>query len=656
MTQADDPGREDPTAEHDDEQDHAPIDSDADTEEPTPGATPRRRQIVLAGARALALAMGVGLGRLSAPPAPGEQPGHTDHAGHDHGAGEQGGEAATWTCSMHPQIQSPEPGACPICGMDLIPADDASAGPELTDAQVRLGPRARALARIRTSPVRTSSSQGAPRALFGRVVEDEEALRAVTSWIAGRIDRLSVSTTGARVRRGQALAQMYSPEVYAAHRDLLVAREQLARLEGADAYARRSADGQVASARQRLRLLGFTASELTKMERAEEPWTRVPVRATASGTVRRRLIRQGEYVEKGQVLFELADLGTVWVELDAYESDLEALEVGQTVSLRFGALPGAPREATITFIDPVVDPQTRVAAIRVEVDNPDGGLKPGMTVDATLKARQVAPGQPLPLVIPASAPLFAGARSLVYVEVGSGDGGTTYEAREVALGARVGEEYIVRAGLARGERVVTHGAFALDSDLQIRGNLSLMARPDDTTRPAGSDPIELDAQARASLRPVLTGYLDVGEALAADDLAGALERARAWRASLGEVALEGHAAAQAWGSWSRRLDADLARLAGAPDLGAARAHFSEITGLYDELLGRFGNPLERPIRKAYCPMVRGDQGDHWYQRAEQVDNVYFGDQMRRCGEIQRVVGPGEYTLELGGASGGGDVE
>lgn len=642
MTQSNEVDQEDPTFEEQ-EGDDVSSSHEHDAEAPAHGTMSRRRKLMLVGVLSLTLAVGMGVGRFTGSSAPAEQT-TTDHSGHDHGSGTQGAEATTWTCSMHPQIQSPDPGTCPICGMDLIPATDSSTGPELTPAQVRLTPRAKSLARVRTEPVKTSSSQGTPKVLFGRVVEDEEALRAVTSWIAGRIDRLSVSTTGERVRRGQTLAKMYSPEVYSAHQDLLVAHEQLTRLEGADAYAQRSAKGQVDSARQRLRLLGFTASELSRMERAKKPWTQVPVRSTASGTVLRRQVRQGEYVKKGQVLFELSDLGTVWVELDAYESDLEALEVGQAVALRFDALPAQAREGTITFIDPVVDPKTRVAAVRVEVDNPGGEIKPGMYVDATLEARPVSPGQPLPLVVPVSAPLFAGERALVYVEASSEDEGTIYEAREVVLGARVGETYIVRAGLGRGERVVTHGAFALDSDLQIRGNLSLMARADDTTRPAGRSLLELDPEARASLRPVLSAYLDVGEALAGDDLGAALVRARTWQEALNGITLADHAANQAWGSWSRRLGADLERLKNAPDLDAARARFSEITGLYDELLEQFGNVLEQPIRKAFCPMANQNKGDHWYQRGEQVDNVYFGNQMRQCGEIQRLVDAGEHAL------------
>ena len=581
----------------------------------------------------VALVVGFALGR-----SPASEPEAADetHEGHDHAE-------SAWTCSMHPQIQSPEPGACPICGMDLIPASEAG-GKELDDAQVELSARAKALARIRTTAVTSSAVTGDARELFGRVVQDEGSTRAVTSWISGRVDRLLVSTTGEKVRRGQTLATIYSPEVYAAHKDLLVGVAQLARLSDADPIAKHSAEGQLESARQRLRLLGFTGAELAKMERAEKPWTQVSIRSRAAGVVHRRLVSQGEYVARGAQLLELTRLNKVWVELDAYESDLDRVEPGQEVTLRVDALPDETIVGTIAFVDHMLDARTRVTTLRVEVDNPGMKLKPGMYVRASMEPRLLEPGEPFPLVIPKSAPLHAGERSLVYVEVSSSAEGSIYEAREVVLGEAVGANRVVRAGLARGERVVTHGAFALDSDLQIRGKLSLMARGDDESRTGGAPMLELDDADREALRPVLLGYLDVQEKLANDELAPALALARGWQGALAGVSLDAFAASEAWAPLSRRLTRDVDTIVEADSLTKAREAFSSATEVLDEALARFGNVLDEPIRKAYCPMANEDRGDHWYQRAEKVDNVYFGNEMRRCGEIQRVVDAGEYVM------------
>ena len=583
----------------------------------------------------VALVVGVLIGRAGGDAQP------SDH-GHDHAT--ESAEPETWTCSMHPQIQAPEPGACAICGMDLIPASSMGSSESLEPEQLRLSARAKALARIRTTEVATAAIDGEQVTLSGQVAEDEATLRAVTTWIGGRVDRLMVSTTGETVRRGQPLARMYSPEVYAAHNDLLVARGQLEELSSADAFAQRAANAQLESARQRLRLLGFSSAELEKMQAARKPWTQVTIRSTAAGTVLRRNIKQGQFAKAGEVLFEIADLAKIWVELDAYEADMEHLAPGQRVDLQVDALPGRQFVGTIDFIDPVADSKTRVITVRVDVENEGGVLKPGMSVRATSQRALVEPGQPLPLVIPHTAPLFAGERALVYVERRADREGSIYEAREVSLGGRVGDVYPILAGLSRGERVVTHGAFTLDADLQIRSSSSLMGRPDDKTRKSGPSPISLSPAQHQQLAPVLSGYLDVQESLAADSLEQALERTKIWSRSVQEVTLEPGDAASAWGKLVRELTPDIEALDGAKDIDSARRTFSFLTRTMDRFLVQFGNLTDSPLRLAYCPMAKDNNGDYWYQRASTVDNVYFGNQMRQCGEIKRELGPDERLL------------
>ena len=383
-------------------------------------------------------------------------------------------EATVWTCSMHPQVRQPEPGQCPICGMDLIPTVHPTSSDE--DAKrVSLSERAKVLARIRTIEAQRLGSGRVQRRLLGRVDYDERSLRTVTAWIAGRIDRLHVSTTGERVRRGQVIATLYSPEVYNAHQDLIQARQQLERLQdGATPSASRAAKAALEAARDRLRLLGVPSGEVRTMERAEKPSERVRIRTPFGGTVIERVATQGSYVETGSGLYRVADLSTLWVQLDAYESDLPVLRAGQSVSLEVKALPGEVFQGRVTFVDPVLDPKTRTARVRIEVKNQDRRLRPGMFVEASVQSDTVA--KESPLVIPATAPLFTGRRSIVYVEA-PGTDLPTYEAREVTLGPRMGELYPVLDGLGEGERVVIHGAFAIDADLQIRGGDSMMNDP-----------------------------------------------------------------------------------------------------------------------------------------------------------------------------------
>ena len=563
---------------------------------------------------------------------------------HAHG-GAAGEAAEVWTCSMHPQIRAPEPGQCPICGMDLIPASSVDGGEdavELEPDQIRLAERARALAQIRTMEVRPMPLGGASaQRLSGRVEPAEDATRTVPALIGGRVDDLIAATTGTRIRQGEVIARLYSPQVYAAHRDQLAAKTTLERLSGAEEFAQRAARAQLEATRQKLRLLGLRDEEVRRMERAEEPWTSVPIRSPSTGTVLERMVEEGQYVQEGQGLYRLADLSEVWVQLDAYEADLQTLTVGQPVTLRVDALPGEQLSGKVAFVDPVVDPRTGTAQVRVEVANRDGALKPGMVARARLQPEVAAPDQPLPLVIPQSAPLLTGRRALVYVEHMVPGEGPIYEAREVQLGEPVGELYPVLAGLQRGERVVIHGAFVLDADLQIRGGRSLMTHISD-----GEEPMdEVPPAFRERLRPVVQRYLDIQESLAADDLAGARAAYEPLAEALAaaDAPLEGadEPVASAWMQVRRPLEADLATLQKVDDITAARAAFANLTQDLEALFTHFGNPLEEPIRLAYCPMAFENEGGEWFQRAEQVNNVYFGAAMQGCGEIRETLAPAE---------------
>jgi len=429
------------------------------------------------------VAFGLGRGLIGGSEAPAPVTGSDDHA-HDT-------KETIWTCSMHPQIRQTEPGQCPICGMDLIPVEGATGANEGDPRRVSLSERAKILARIRTAEAQRLGSGRVERRLLGRVDYDERSLRTVTAWIGGRIDRLHVSTTGERVKRGQVIATLYSPEVYSAHQDLIQARQQFERLQdGATPSSRRAAELALDAARDRLRLVGVPDGELRTMERADKPSERARIRTPFGGTVIERLATQGSYVETGTGLYRVADLSTLWVQLDAYESDLPMLKAGQGVLLRVEALPGEEFKGRVTFVDPVLDPQTRTARVRIEVKNQDRRLLPGMFVEASVQSDGAGKSaEQAPVVIPATAPLFTGRRSVVYVEV-EGAEKPTYEARVVTLGPRMGDLYPVLAGLQDGERVVIHGAFAIDADLQIRGGDSMMKVPDDGDTP--EEPAAID--------------------------------------------------------------------------------------------------------------------------------------------------------------------
>ncbi len=528
-------------------------------------------------------------------------------------------EGTRYTCSMHPQIDSAGPGTCPICGMELIPKGESAQMSAAGDDHIVLSERARARARLRTTEVRRQGDESATVRLLGRVEPDEQTLKVVTAWTGGRIDRLRVNTTGVRVRRGEVIANLYSPEIYATAQDLIVAARQ-----SESAVSRAT----VEAARDRLRLLGMPPSELDALERRSEPPLSVPIRTPYAGTVLERLATEGTYVETGAPLYRIADLSTVWAQLEVYENDLGQVAIGDRVTITVNALPGEDFEGRVTFIDPRVNPNTRTAQARVELENPSGRLRPGMFAEAVVQHERERDGA-APLVVPESAPLFTGRRALVYVERQQ-SGTPVYRPRTVRLGPKMGSVYPVVAGLSEGERVVTRGAFALDADLQIRGGESMMTPVDEVSDAPLR--VEMSEAKREALRPVLEHYLQLQEALAADSHPNAQAAAAELRLAVADPDEE----------LLRAIEEAASTLESSGTLEGARTGFEELSKAMANVLRRYGNPLDQPVRLAHCPMAFGDQGAAWIQRGDAIDNPYFGATMRTCGSILETVSPGEH--------------
>ena len=372
--------------------------------------------------------------------------------------------AETWTCSMHPQIRQPKPGQCPICGMDLILAAGGEIKATAGDREIELSAAAQKLAEVETAPAERRSVAVDIR-LAGKVQPDETRVAVIAPRVAGRIDKLYANYLGMAVKAGDPLADLYSPELVSAQQELL----QAAKLPGGGA----AADSLLAATRERLRLWGLTAEQIADIEREGRVRDHVTFYAPIGGVVVMKDAREGQYVDMGMRILTVADLRQVWVQLEAYESDLAWLHTGQDVELEAEAYPGEKFAGTIAFLEPVLDPVTRVVRARVEVPNPDGRLLPDMFVRAVVHAFAAGEGEAAPLVIPASAPLVTGTRAVTYVAVPDRPG--VFEGREVVLGPRAGDFYVVKEGLREGEQVVVKGAFKIDNSLQIQGKPSMMA-------------------------------------------------------------------------------------------------------------------------------------------------------------------------------------
>jgi len=362
-----------------------------------------------------------------------------------------------WTCSMHPQIRRTEPGKCPICGMDLIPLVQQTA--KIDPDAIQFTKEAAALANVMTSVVSRQHPVKDIR-LYGKIQPDERLLQTLTAHFPGRIETLQVNYTGERVRKGQTLALIYSPELVTAEQELIEAAKLSATQP--ELYE---------AAKDRLRQWKLTDHQIAAIERSRKVKETIGIVSPISGIVTSKRVSTGDYVSQGTVLFDVADFSRLWVVFDAYESDLPFLTAGARISFTFQALPGVTNTGTIAFIDPVIDPVTRAARIRVEISNRSGRLKPEMFATGVVHATLA--GFHNQLVIPASAVLWTGKRSVVYVKQ-PGFEDPVFKLREVELGPALGESYVIERGLNEGEAVVTQGTFNVDAAAQLEGKPSMM--------------------------------------------------------------------------------------------------------------------------------------------------------------------------------------
>jgi Cu(I)/Ag(I) efflux system membrane fusion protein len=570
-------------------------------------------------------------------------------------------QATTWTCSMHPQIQLPKPGQCPICAMDLIPLEN--------DAQDELGPRAlvlseaaAALAEIQTTPVARRFVTAEVR-LIGKVDYDETRYRTISAWVPGRIDTLCVAYTGAVVRRGERMVSLYSPELYAAQTELLNALQVERELQASNnEVIRRTSAGTVHAARERLRLWGLTDEQVARIEKQRTPSHHLTIRSPLSGVVVHKNAMEGLYIQTGTRIYTVADLSHVWVTLAAYESDLVWLREGQTINFSVEALPGRTFSGTIVFIDPVLNEKTRSVMVRLDVDNGDGLLKPGMFVHAMADAELAADGRAQtaagegtpPLVIPASAPLITGKRAVVYVRL-PGHEQPTFEGREIVLGPRAGDHYLVESGLQEGELVVVKGNFKIDSALQIQARPSMMnptgggpapghqhgggapgAGSTDHGETGSGDHVarfEAPDTFTEQLGEVLKSYFEIQAALAGDDdgtAAAAAERSARTLQAVDMSLLTGEAH-MAWMKDHERRQKRVLDVAKASDIAGRRAAFQALSEALWPTLRRFGFHGHRTVRLFNCPMANSGAGADWIQLDQATANPYYGASMLRCG-------------------------
>ncbi len=362
------------------------------------------------------------------------------------------------TCAMHPQIRNEGPGSCPICGMDLIPIE-SNLDTDLGDSAIVLSASAIKLAEVETSIIK-KRIPSTNLVLSGKIKADERRIMELTAHFSGRVEKLFVNYTGQKVIKGQVLAKVFSSELITAQKELFEAIKLKA-----------TNPKYYTSARNKFKLWLFTESQIDKIEQSGEVQFTFDIVAHGNGTVVKKNISMGDHIMEGMSMFQIIDLSKVWVEFDAYESDIAWIKKGSSVDITVKSVPSKLFKSTVSFINPILNESSRTTVVRAELDNKLGQLRPGMFAKGSIKS--VLSSVSEIVLVPKSAVLWTGKKSVVYVTETKNELSAFYY-REITLGEEADNFYVVVDGLKAGETVVTNGAFKIDAAAQLQGSRSMM--------------------------------------------------------------------------------------------------------------------------------------------------------------------------------------
>ena len=532
---------------------------------------------------------------------------------HDHSAdtAEQ-----MWTCSMHPQIMLPEPGDCPICGMDLIPAELEAGG--LAMNEIKMTPNAMALADIRTSIVGNQmADHDDVISLSGKITENRDETATQPAHFDGRVEQLYVKSLGEKVNRGQKVATVYSPELVAAQQELITTSK-----------LKESQPQLYNAVRNKFRNWMIQGDVLDEIERTGEVMEQFPIYSNVSGIVTDITVNEGAHIMDGMPIFKVSNLNSVWAEFDAYENQLSEFKKGQKIKVFTNAFPNKEFDARVSFIDPVLNARTRTVTVRAELKNKEGILKPGMFVTGKVE-RKSDTNPPEQLQIPASAVMWTGERSLVYVKTHPEE--PVFEMQEVLLGNRNGNTFTVVSGLQDGAEIVTNGTFTVDAAAQLQGKKSMMNQGSDEDEAKMPEmKIELSEAAQDAFGKSLKPYLKMKEAFVDSDAQGVSAFAKA---TLKEIlSIPESELGKMEKLHLSKIRKILTAITGKDDIESQRRDFVILNQNMVPLAKNL-DVVEPEVFILKCPMADNNHGAFWISADKEIRNPYYGEQMMTCGSV-----------------------
>ena len=539
--------------------------------------------------------------------------------------------SGVWTCSMHPQIRQSEPGDCPLCGMDLIPVSNESQNDD--PKMLKMSNAAIALANIQTSIIGQGNVDGG-KVLNGRIKADERRVNVQTTHFAARIEKLYKNFEGQEVRKGEKIAALYSPELVTAQEELIEAKK----VEDSNPVL-------LEAARRKLHHWKLSMEQIQEIENSSKPLRTFDLLSDYDGIITNKMVNNGDHLKEGGVLMEITDLSKVWAVFEVYETGLKDLRVGQRIEFSPRSNPSQTFSGKIDFIEPTVN-SNRVVEVRLDVTNTNGALKP----DMFLKGSLYTPSNSDVLLVPKSAVLWTGERSVVYTKVSDGTE-DYFQLKEVTLGETSGDYYLVKNGVSQGDEVVTNGAFTLDSESQLRGKVSMMNRgkEGDIKIDGGFTPVELPSSKdfknkitppfQEQLGGLTEAYIKLKDQMVQGESKPISVAAKAVVEALAKVdmSLTKDDAHIHWMALLNPMEESLKNMLNSTDRDEQRLQFINLSKAIINSVQSFGTDINNPLYVQFCPMANNNKGATWISIEENIVNPYFGDMMLTCGSVESVI-------------------
>jgi membrane fusion protein, copper/silver efflux system len=545
---------------------------------------------------------------------------YLEHHDHHHASTGTGEKSQLWTCSMHPQVLQDHSGICPICHMELTPvkSSDAEAGVVTIDPVV-----------VQNMGIRTAVVTEGPISKDVRVVgyleEPEPVHRDINLRVSGWIEKLYANIDGMDVAKDQPLFDLYSPEMMVAVDELIAARRQQEASPN-DTTAKTLYD----SGRRKLTQYGLSATQIESLAKLDAAPATIPILSPIQGHLTAKMVYEGAAVKAGDLVMRLANRHQMWIDAQVFEQQYPLVAIGAKAIASVTAQPGKTYEGKVIFVHPHIDPQTRSALVRIEIDNHDMQLRQGMYATVQIEASDT---QPLKLV-PREAVIDTGSRKLVFVSLGEG----RFEPRELKLGLAGAQNVQVLSGLELGDRVVTSGQFLLDTESRLRESIAKQTSTDllvsdkqesaTESKPADAPKIDIP-HASDILAAYLALQQKLGEKQKSDTPvdASALIRNAELSAS--------HAPGDAKPLVAGVVDA--AKAMQSKTLDQQREAFVKLSEATIKLAS--ATRLTDKLYVVECPMAFGDKGARWLQSDDTVANPYYATEMKSCGGVEATLEP-----------------